>query len=76
MCCLLDLTPANKELFGDVKDEGNLDGTGWEMMKFRIQRGVGIGRKQDCKPGLEEERLCPVQDSETSRKAQGKVNLP
>lgn len=76
MCCLLDLTPANKELFGDLKDEGSLGGTGWEVIKFSIQRGGGIGRKQDCKPGLEEERLWPVQDSETSRKVQGKVKLP
>lgn len=69
MCCLLALIPA--ELFGDLKAEGSLGSTDWEMIKLRIQGGWGrgIGRKQGCNPGLEEERLWPVQDSESSRRA-------
>lgn len=39
MCCLLDLTPANNELLGDLKAGGSFGSTDQEMIKFRIQRG-------------------------------------
>lgn len=45
MCCLLDLIPANNELFGALEPEGSLGGTDQEMIKFRIQRGGGISRE-------------------------------
>lgn len=64
MCCLLDLIPANKELFGDLKAEGSLGCTDREMIKFGIlpREEGGIGRNQGCSPGHEEVRLWRVQD--------------
>lgn len=45
MCCVLDLIPENTEIFGDLKAKG-LGSTDQEMIKFRVQRGGGIDRKQ------------------------------
>lgn len=50
MCCLLDLMPANNELFGALKAEGSLGGTDLEMMTFRIQRGEGDRQRAGLQP--------------------------